>query len=147
MFKKTLMIGLALLLVLGLGWQYVPVQAQGVRSLPPAVPAILRSATLLRGFPPRIQITGALPPGCYQLHVSAPVIGKPNRTTSVRPIHIRVRGIQSKTCTSRLQRFTTTVTIDPFKLNLPAGRYLVRFNPVKGQTRFRVFFTIPRGLD
>jgi hypothetical protein len=127
MFKKMFMIGLALVLALSMGLQAAPALAQGTR----------------------IQINGTLPAGCYKLKVSAPVVGKPNPDTSITPITIRVRGVwvRGTLCTEILKRFTTTVTIDPLKLNLAPGRYLVRFNPVNGRTRHKVRISIPFGLD
>jgi hypothetical protein len=147
MFKKTLMIGLALLLILGVGLQAMPARAQGEPPIPAVVSATLDSVTILQGIPPRIRITGGLPAGCYKLRVGEPVVGKRNPKTFIRPITFHLRGVKSAICTSKPQRFTTTVTVDPFKLKLPAGRYVARFNSVKEQTSFWVFLTIPRKLD
>jgi hypothetical protein len=153
MFKKMFMIGLALVLALSMGLQAAPALAQGSSSpatgFQPVVPAEIKNVTLLNGYPTRIQINGTLPAGCYKLKVSAPVIGKPNPDTSITPITIRVRGVwvRGTLCTEILKRFTTTVTIDPLKLNLAPGRYLVRFNPVNGRTRHKIGISIPFGLD
>ena len=153
MFKKTFMIGLALVLALSMGLQAAPALAQGSSSpatgFQPVVPAEIKNMTLLNGYPTRIQINGTLPAGCYKLKVSAPVVGKPNPDTSITPITIRVRGVRVRgtVCTQTPKRFTTTVTINPLKLDLAPGRYLVRFNPVNGRTRHKVRISIPFGLD
>jgi hypothetical protein len=153
MFKKMFMIGLALVLVLSMGMQAAPVLAQSssapATGFEPVVPAQINNVVLLNNFPARIQIDGTLPAGCYKLKVSAPRIGKPNPKTSITPITIRVRGVRVRgtLCTEMLKRFTTTVTIDPFKLKLARGRYLVRFNPVNGRTRHTVRISVPRLSD
>jgi hypothetical protein len=153
MFKKMLWISLALVLALGMGLPAVPVLAQGGSSpatgFQSVVPAEIKNVTLLNEFPARIQINGVLPAGCYKLKVSPPVVGKPNPNTSITPITIRVRAVWQRgtPCTEILKRFSTTVTIDPLKLNLAPGRYLVRFNPVNGRTRHKVGIIIPFGLD
>ena len=153
MFKKTFMISLALVLALGLGLPAAPALARSSSSpatgFQPVVPAEIKNMTLLNGYPTRIQINGTLPAGCYKLKVSAPVVGKPNPDTSITPITIRVRGVRVRgtVCTQTPKRFTTTVTINPLKLDLAPGRYLVRFNPVNGRTRHKVRISIPFGLD
>ena len=150
MFKKMFVISLALVLALSLGLQAAPALAQGGGSEPgavfqPVVPAEIKNVTLLKGFPPRIRINGVLPAGCYQLKVSAPEVGKPNPNTSITPITVWVQGVWSRgaVCAFTPQRFTTTVTIDPFKLKLTPGRYLVQFNPVNGQTQHEIWISIP----
>jgi hypothetical protein len=152
MFKKMFVISLALMFALSLGLQAAPVLAQDGGSetgavFQPVVPAEIKNVTLLKGFPPRIRINGVLPAGCYKLKVSAPVVGRPNPNTSVIPITIWAQGVWGRgaVCASSPQRFSTTVTLDPFKLN--PGRYLVRFNPVNGQTRHEVWISIPAGWD
>jgi hypothetical protein len=154
MFKKMFVISLALMLALSMGLQAAPVLAQSGSSDPgvvfqPVVPAEIQNVTLLKGFPPRIRINGVLPAGCYLLKVSAPVVGKPNPNISITPITIWVQGVWGRGafCASTPQRFSTTVTIDPFKLKLAPGRYPVRFNPVNGRTHHEVWISIPLGLD
>lgn len=153
MFKKIIMISLALLLALSMGLQAAPALAQGGSSpatgFVPVVQAEIKNVVMLNGFPARILVSGMLPAGCYKLKVSAPVVGNPNPNTSITPIIIRVRGVwlRGAVCTQTLQRFTTTVKIDPVKLNLAPGRYVVRFNPVDGRTRHRIGINIPFGPD
>ena len=153
MFKKMIFIGLALLLAASMATQAAPALAQGrsspVTDIPPVVQAEINHVVGLQGFPPRIRVTGTLPAGCYKLKVSAPVVGKPNPDTSITPITVRVRGIwlRGTLCTQTPQRFATTVTIDPLQLHLAPGRYVVRFNPLKGRTRHRIGINIPFGPD
>jgi hypothetical protein len=150
MLKKMFVISLVLVLALSMGLQAAPVLAQGGDSDPGAgfqsvVPAEIKNVTLLNGLPPRIQINGTLPASCYQLHVSAPVVGEPNSTSSITPITIRVLGVwlPGTLCNEMLKHFSTTVAIDPFKLKLTPGRYLVQFNPVNGQTQHEIWISIP----
>jgi hypothetical protein len=153
MFRKMFVTCLALVLALSLTLQAAPALAQSESTDPGAgskgVLATIRKVTLLEGFPPRIRIDGALPPGCTNLVVDKPIVGKPNPDTSITPITIRVRGVwmPSAVCTILPKRFTVTVTLDPFELNLAPGRYLVRVNPRKGQYLNQVLITIPPGLD
>ena len=154
MFKKMFVISLVLVLALSMGLQAAPALAQGGDSEPgavfqPVVPAEIKNLTLLKGFPPRIQINGVLPAGCYQLKVSAPMVGRPNPNTSTTPITIWVQGVWGRgaVCTPTPQRFSTIVTLDPFKLKLALGRYLVRFNPVNGRTQHEIWISFPPGLD
>jgi hypothetical protein len=154
MFKKTLMFGLALLLVLSLGAQAGVVLAKEITvepgtSVPPHVPVLIQSVTLLNGFPPRIRVTGVLPAGCYHLKVGTPQVGKPLMDAYLTPITIQVRGVWGRgtVCSSAPQRFATTVTIDPIQLNLAAGRYVVRISPGWGQRPHLILITIPHGLD
>lgn len=148
MFKKILMTGLILMLLMGMGLQAAPAQAQGEQPSPITTLALIKKATLLRGYPPRILVRGVLPAGCYKLEVSKPVLMGPNpHTRSATQIMVQVRGVQAKTCTLKPQHFETTITIDPVKLNLSAGRYVVLLNPINGRTPFQVNFTIPAHLD
>lgn len=153
MFRKMFVTCLALLLALSLALQTAPAFAQGGGSDPgagsPGVWAEITSVSRLNGFPPRIRIDGVLPPGCNNLSVSKPVIGKPNPDTSITIVTILVRGVWQPgvVCTPFPKRFTTTVTLDPFKLNLAPGLYLVRINPRSGQKPNQVFINIPPLLD
>lgn len=147
MLKKTLITSLALLLVLGLAFQTVPARALKEDMPISATPVILHKAILLRGFPPSFLVTGIMPAGCYKLRVNPPEVGRLNPNTTITPITIRVFGIQSNTCMSRPHRFITIVTVDPVKLNLPAGRYVARFVSIQRKSRLPVFFTVPHGLD
>ncbi|MBI5933868.1 MAG: hypothetical protein HY867_09185 [Chloroflexi bacterium] len=147
MLKKTVLTSLALLLVLGLAFQTIPVRALKEDLPISATPVILHKAILLRGFPPNFLVTGIMPAGCYKLRVNPPEVGRQNPNTSITPITIRVFGIQSNTCTSRPHLFITIVTVDPIKLNLSAGRYVARFVSIQRKGRLPVFFTIPHGLD
>ncbi len=153
MFRKMFVTCLALVLAMSMALQAAPAFAQDSSTDPGAgfqgVLAAIKKVSLLEGFPPRIRIDGALPPGCTNLVVDKPVVGKPNPDTSITPITIRVRGVwmPGAICTILPKRFTTTVTIDPFELNLAPGIYLVRVNPRKGQYLNQVLITIPPGLD
>ena len=153
MFKKMILIGLALLITASMGTQAASALAQGspssVTGVPPVVQAEIKHVVGLQDFPLRIRVTGTLPAGCYKLKVSTPVVRKPNPDTSITPIIVRVRGIwlRGTVCTQTLQRFATTVTIDPLQLNLAPGRYVVRFNPLRGRTRHRIGINIPFGPD
>ncbi len=153
MFRKMFVICLALALAISMALQAAPALARSESTDPGAgslgVLAAIKKVSLLEGFPPRIRIDGALPPGCTNLVVDRPVVGKPNPDTSITPITIRVRGVwmPGAICTILPKRFTTTVTINPFELNLAPGLYLVRVNPRKGQYLNQVLITIPPGLD
>ncbi len=153
MFRKMFVTCLALVLAMSMALQAAPALAQDSSTDPGAgfqgVLASIKKVSLLEGFPPRIRIDGALPPGCTSLIVDKPVVGKPNPDTSITPITVRVRGVWmfGAVCTILPKRFTTTVTIDPFELNLAPGLYLVRVNPRKGQYLNQVLITIPPGLD
>ncbi|HMN00927.1 MAG TPA: hypothetical protein PKC99_18145 [Anaerolineales bacterium] len=152
-FRKVFVSCLALVLALSMALQSAPALAQSKSTESGAgfqgVLASVKKVSLLEGFPPRIRIDGALPPGCTSLIVDKPVVGKPNPDTSITPITIRVRGVWQigAVCTILPKRFTTTVTIDPFKLNLAPGLYLVRVNPRKGQYQNQILINIPPGLD
>ena len=148
MFKKILMTGLILMLMMGMGLQAAPAHAQGEQPSPITTLALIKKATLLRGYPPRILVRGVLPVGCYKLEVSKPVLMGPNpHIRTATPIMVQVRGVQSKTCSLNPQHFETTITIDPVKLNLPAGRYVELLNPITAKKHFQVNFTIPAQLD
>lgn len=153
MFRKMFVTCLALVLAMSMALQAAPAFAQDSSTDPGAgfqgVLATIKKVSLLEGFPPRIRIDGALPPGCTNLVVDKPIVGKPNPDTSITPITVRVRGVWmlGAVCTILPKRFTTTVTIDPFELNLAPGLYLVRVNPRKGQYLNQVLITIPPGLD
>jgi len=120
-FRKVFVSCLALVLALSMALQSAPALAQSKSTESGAgfqgVLASIKKVSLLEGFPPRIRIDGALPPGCTSLIVDKPVVGKPNPDTSITPITIRVRGVWQigAVCTILPKRFTTTVTIDPFE--------------------------------
>lgn len=153
MYRKMFVTCLALVLAMSMALQAAPAFAQDRSRDPGAgfqgVLATIKKVSLLEGFPPRVRIDGALPPGCTSLVVDKPVVGKPNPDTSITPITIRVRGVwmPGAVCTILPKRFTTMVTIDPFELNLAPGLYLVRVNPRLGQRSNQVLITIPPGLD
>lgn len=153
MYRKMFVICLTLALAASMALQAAPALARSESTDPGAgslgILASIKRVSLLEGFPPRIRIDGVLPPGCTNLVVDKPVIGKSNPNISITPITIRMRGVwmPGAVCTIRPKRFTTTVTIDPFELNLDPGIYLVRVNPRNGQTLNQVLITIPDGLD
>jgi hypothetical protein len=154
MFKKMFMLCLSLLLALNLGLQVTPALAQDGSATPgtgfqPVVPVQIKNVSLLTAYFAHIQVNGTLPASCYELKVSEPRVGKPNPETAVTLITIQLRGVWKRgtICKQQPKRFSTTVTINPLKLHLAPGRYLVRFNPVNGQTHYKVWITIPRGLQ
>ena len=154
MFRNMLVTCLALVLALSMMLQAAPALAQSQSTDSKigsqGVLTAINKVSLLRGlFPPRVRIEGILPDGCTKLVVDKPVVGKLNPNTSITPITILVRGVRQPDaiCTAVPKRFTTTLTLDPFKLHIAPGRYLVRVNPRIGQNLNTVLITIPPGLD
>jgi hypothetical protein len=154
MFRNMFVTCLALVLALSMMLQAAPALAQGKstdsRIGSQGVFTAINKVSLLRGlFPPRVRIEGTLPDGCTKLVVDKPVVGKLNPNTSITPITILVRGVRQPDaiCTAVPKRFTTTLTLDPFKLHIVPGRYLVRVNPRIGQNLNKVLVTILPGLD
>ena len=154
MFRNMLVTCLALVLALSMTVQAAPALAQSkstdLGAGSQGILTAVNKVSLLRGlFPPRVRIEGTLPDGCTKLVVDKPVVGKLNPNTSITPITILVRGVRQPDaiCTAVPKRFTRTLTLDPFKLHIAPGRYLVRVNPRIGQNLNTVLITIPPGLD
>lgn len=150
MFKKLFFGWLALLLTLGLAFQAGPALAMSpggdmVVDPTPPVLAQIKSVVLLERYPPQLKITGTLPSDCYQLRVAIPPIGDdPQPNLSASPVTIWVRGVylRGSVCTQAIKAFTTTVTLDPVKYNLPPGKYVAMINPQNGKSLFKSEFYI-----
>ncbi len=149
-FKKLFLAGLALILTLSLGLQTTPALAMD-RSpdvLPPGPPqmvlAVIKSMTALEIYPPQLKITGTLPSPCYRLNVSTQSVPTV-QNTGTGTVFIWVRGVAPRgvLCTQVVKSFTTTLTLDPAKLGLARGKYVAMVNPVNGQSRFKMAFTVP----
>jgi hypothetical protein len=154
MFRNMLVACLALVLAVSVIVQATPALAQGESTDQgggsQGILTAVNKVSLVRGlFPPRVRIEGTLPDGCTKLLVDKPIVGKLNPNTSITPITILVRGVRQPGvyCATVLKPFKVTVTLDPFRLHLKPGRYLVRVNPRTGQNLNQVLITIPPGLD
>jgi hypothetical protein len=109
------------------------------------VQARITKVVLLKTNPPKIRITGTLPSSCYQARVSAPRVGSGDISGPATPITIHVHAVRTRgqiVCSQALARFTKTVTLDPARLNLAPGRYLVRVNPESYPGRFQVVLRV-----
>jgi len=150
MFKKLFLAGLALMLVLGLAFQAMPALAMSpvdgmVVDPNPPVLAQIQRVVLLESYPPQLRITGTLPSSCYQLRVSVPPLGDdPKPNLSALPLTVWVRGVylRGSVCSQVTKTFSTTVTLDPAKLNLAPGKYVAMVNPVNGRSPYRAEFTV-----
>jgi hypothetical protein len=146
--------GLALVLALSLTFQALPAFALGspttdVVTPLQLVPTRIQTVALLETYPARLKITGTLPSACYQLRVSVPLVGSVQGSGGARPLIVWVRGalLSGSVCPPGLQPFSTTVTLDPQKLNLAPGNYVALVNPVNGQSVFRAeFMVLPQQL-
>jgi hypothetical protein len=153
MFRNMFVTCLALVLALSTMLQAAPALAQGKSrdsgTGSQGVLTVIKNVSLLKGFPPRVRVDGILPAGCTRLVVDKPVVGEPNRNSSITPITILVRSVRQPGvyCTTLPKPFKVTVTLDPFRPYLKPGRYLVRVNPSRGQHLNHVLITIPPGLD
>lgn len=149
-FKKLFFVGLALALVLSMVLQTTPAFALGSKAGATPAPlkvtlANIKSMTVLEIYPPRLKITGTLPSPCYQLSVSILGASPVTHNASTRTLIILVRGVApaNMICIQGIKSFSTTVTLDPAKLNLAPGTYVAMVNPVNGQSSFKMRFTVP----
>ncbi len=149
-FKKLFLTGLALILTLSLGLQTTPAFAMGRADvLPPGPPqtvlAVIKSMTALEIYPPQLKITGTLPSPCYRLNVSTQTVVPAVQNAGTGTVFIWVRGVAPRgvLCVQSVKSFTTTLTLDPVKLGLARGKYVAMVNPVNGQSRFKMGFTVP----
>ena len=99
---------------------------------PETVTASITKVVMLNGLPSKFRISGTLPSTCYSLRISAPQV-----SGHVISIFLRGTAPAGLLCTLRLKPFSATVTLDPAKLKLAPGRYMVLFNPVNGASRFK----------
>ena len=151
-FKKLFLVGLALALVLGMVFQTTPAFALGSKAGATPTPlkvttlATIKSMTVLEIYPPQLKITGTLPSSCYQLSVSTRAVSsttQANASTGMVFIWVRGVALANVVCMQSLKLFSTTVTLDPAKLNLAPGKYVAMVNPVNGQSSFKMRFTVP----
>lgn len=149
-FKKLFLAGLTLILTLSLGLQTTPAFAMGRSDVLPPRPtqtvlALIKSMTALEIYPPQLKITGTLPSPCYRLNVSTQSVVPVAQNAGTGTVFIWVRGVAPRGvfCAQSVKSFSTTLTLDPTKLNLVAGKYIAVVNPVNGQSRFKMGFTVP----
>jgi hypothetical protein len=61
----------------------------------------------------------------------------PNVAGKVISLFVKGAALQGVSCGTALKPFSTSVTLDPAKLKLAPGRYVVLFNPVNGESKFK----------
>lgn len=52
--------------------------------------------------------------------------------------------LRGNVCSQVTKTITTTLTLDPAKLNLAPGKYVAMVNPLNGKSPYRAEFTVRR---
>lgn len=155
MFKKIFSYGWVFILMMGMILYTVPAHARGMGSDAAVVNTVyarIKKVTLLSGYPPKLKIVGTLPSPCYS--PSALVVmynnSPDNGSVNLPNIKVDVMGkVKPNTvCASMLVPFSLNVSINPVKLKINPGKYIVLVNPVNSGNKFRIPIRIlPTGLD
>ena len=102
----------------------------------------LAFVVIQESWPPKAVITGALPSFCYVAR-RAVYVNQAERTISVIVLAAPVATFAACNPTrARPGQFTMSVTLDPIKLGLRRGKYVVLFNPVNGKSSFLTTLTV-----
>ncbi len=150
MFKKFILGGLSMLLVIGLAFSASPAFAQS--STPGATPippeplklATITSIVTKLSFPPQLVINGTLPSACH-VPVVTTLIAQPVGIKGALPvisIFVKAQPKPGVVCTLALKSFSTSVNLDPRAMKLAPGKYLVLVNPVNGVSRFQTTLVV-----
>ncbi|MBM4427697.1 MAG: hypothetical protein FJ031_10705 [Chloroflexi bacterium] len=137
MFKRLFLLGLAFMLALGGAFQALPAFA-----LTP-VSAVINNvswATVSSTGIRQAQVGFTLS-SCYAPSISSPQLVSGSGTTAPY-ISVFIKGIPAGGQVCQPRMYTTLVSIDTNKFNLAPGTYDVLFNPVNGQSKFKLSFTI-----
>ena len=146
MFKKLILGGLPLLLILSMAFSATPAFAGS--TAPGATPVPLKLATITSlvtklTYPPQLVINGALPSACY-LPVLSVQVSPVSSNVSLQTISIFVQAqpIPGVICTQAIKSFASSITLDARTLKVTPGKYLVLVNPVNGVSRFQTTVTL-----